>query len=174
ISIGLDAGARYDPPGKEGLASMTNAMLAKGVEGLDESAIAERLAMVGAERGGGAGDDRASLTLRTLSSPQELETGVATLQLMLSRPSFPEQILAREKERSAQSLREAQSKPGNIARRAFNQALYGTHPYGRDATPESIMAIGRDELLAFWRDNYTASRAVVSMIGAISREQAEQ
>jgi zinc protease len=174
ISIGLDAGGRYDPVGKEGLASMTNAMLAKGAGDLDESAMAERFAMVGAEHGGGAGDDRASVTLRTLSSPAELETAVSTLQLMLTRPSFPQTVLKREKERAVQGLREAQAKPGNIARRAFNQALYGAHPYGRDSTPASVEAVGREDLVAFWRDNYTASRAVVAMIGAITREQAAQ
>jgi hypothetical protein len=41
------------------------------IEGLDEAALAERFADLGASRGGGAGDDRASVSLRTLSSPRE-------------------------------------------------------------------------------------------------------
>ena len=33
VSLDFDAGARHDPPAKSGLASMTTAMLARGVEG---------------------------------------------------------------------------------------------------------------------------------------------
>ena len=57
LSITFDAGGRYSAPDRIGQASLTNAMLARGVPGLDESAIAEAFAAVGAERGGGASDD---------------------------------------------------------------------------------------------------------------------
>jgi zinc protease len=72
-----------------------------------------------------------------------------------------------------QALREAQTKPETIAQRAFAAAMYPRHPYGRSATPETVAALAREDLVAFHRDRYGASRAVVAMIGAISRAQAE-
>lgn len=174
VSVGFDAGGRYDPPGKDGLASLTNAMLARGTPELDESAIAERFAMAGAQRGGSAGDDRAAVSLRTLTSEPEISSAIATLEAILARPTFPADVLAREKDRIAQSLREAQAKPETIARREFGALLYPGHPYGRYATPETVQAIGRDDLIAFRDAHYGASRAVVAMIGAVSRRQAEE
>ena len=44
VSVAFDAGARFDPPGRDGLASLTNAQLAKGAGSLDENAIAEGFA----------------------------------------------------------------------------------------------------------------------------------
>lgn len=174
LSIVFDAGGRYGPADRVGLASLTNAMLDKGVPGLDENAIAEGFASVGAQRGGGASDDRASVSLRTLTSAQEMQAALELLERTLAEPTFPEAVLAREKERLVQALREAQTRPGTLAANAFSAALYPGHPYGRHATPDTVAAVTRAELQAFHQAHYAASRAVVAMIGAITREQAEQ
>ncbi|MCL4184211.1 MAG: insulinase family protein [Burkholderiaceae bacterium] len=173
VSLDFDAGGRFDPPVRKGLASVTNAMLARGAGDLDETAISEGFARVGAQRGGGAGDDRASVTLRTLVSEPELGEALALLARMVAQPTFPAAILAREKERVIQSIRESETRPATIAQRTFYRLLYGEHPYGAYATPETVAAIGRDDLVAFHRAHYGARRAVVSMIGAISRERAQ-
>ncbi|MEB2351365.1 MAG: pitrilysin family protein [Burkholderiaceae bacterium] len=173
VSLDFDAGSRLDPPGREGLASLANAMLARGAAGLDESAISEGFERVGAQRGGGAGDDRASVTLRTLASEPELDEAIGLLARVVSRPDFPEAVLAREKERTIQALREAGTKPETIAQRTLDRAMYGSHPYGAHAEPASVTAIGRDDILAFHRDHYDAPSTVVSIIGAIGRERAQ-
>ena len=174
ISVGFDAGDRYDPPGKSGVAALTVAMLAKGIPGAGEAEIAERFARVGAQRGGSAGDDRAAVSLRSLTSEPELSSALATLERVLAAPTFPAEVLAREKERTIQSLREAATRPDAIARREFARLLYPRHPYGVTPTPESVAAIGRDDLVRFHRAHFSASRAVVAMIGAVTREQAER
>ncbi len=173
VNIDLDAGARFDPRGREGLASLTQAMLSRGIDTLDEAAIAEAFARIGAQRGGGVGDDRTSLSLRTLTSEAELRQAVSLLTAIIARPSFPANVLAREKERVTQAIRESESKPETIVQRTFGRLLYPQHPYGDYNTVESINAISRDDLLAFHKSFYGARRAVVSMIGAITRQQAE-
>ncbi len=173
VNVDFDAGARHDPAGKSGLASMTTAMLARGVEGLDEATLAERFADLGASRGGGAGDDRASLSLRTLASPRERDAAVELLARIASSPTFPATLLERERERTIQGLREALVRPEAIAQRTFNALAYPSHPYGAEPTPESIAAIRREDLVAFHRARFGASGAVVSMIGAITRGEAE-
>lgn len=111
INVDFDAGGRYDPPAKAGLASMTAGLLGKGVPGLDENAIAERFADLGAQRGGGAGDDRASFSVRTLTSERQLSGTLALFEQTLSQPQFPAGVFARQKEQVVQALREAETKP---------------------------------------------------------------
>jgi len=173
VSLDFDAGGRLDPPGRKGLATVTNSMLSRGAGGLDELAISEGFARIGAQRGGGAGDDRASVTLRTLTSEPELAEALALLARVVSQPAFPAEVLSREKERVIQSIRESETKPETIAQRTFDGLLYGEHPYGAHPTVETVGAIGRDDLVAFHRGHYGARNAVVSMIGAISRERAQ-
>jgi zinc protease len=174
VAVAFDAGASRDPAGRSGVASFTNALMARGVTGLDEAAIAERFASLGAERGGGAGDDRATLSLRTLTSPAELQVSLELFERILATPTFPAEVLERERQRSIQSLREAMTRPDHLAQRAFGKALYGDHPYGRSSSVESVAQITRDDLLSFWSSHYSAPRAVVAPIGAISRAQAEE
>jgi zinc protease len=173
VNVDFDAGSRRDPANRSGVASLTAAMLARGVEGFDEAALADRFADLGALRGGGAADDRASLSLRTLSSQQERDQAIELLALIAARPTFPAPLLERERERAIQRLREALVRPDSIAQRTFSTLLYPGHPYGNQATPESVAAITRDDLVDHHRRHYGASRAVVSMIGAISRQEAE-
>ena len=173
VNIDFDAGSRHDPAGKDGLASMTAGMLARGTEGLDESMIADRLADLGALRGGNADDDRLSMSVRTLSSRTERDAAIDLLARLVSKPTFPEPLLAREKERSLQNLRESLTQPGSIAQRSFYPLVYPNHPYGTLADEKSIDAVRRDDLVAFHRERFGPQTAVISMVGAISRTEAE-
>ncbi len=176
FSIEFDAGSRYDPPGRSGLAALTNSMLARGIDGassLDEAGIAEGFARIGAQRGGGASDDRAGVSLRTLVSEPELGQAVDLVARVLTQPAFSQTVLEREQERSIQAIREAATKPAAIANRAFGELLYPAHPYGVEPSEASVAAITREDLVRFHRDHYDASRAVVAIIGAVTRERAE-
>ena len=174
IDVSFAAGGARDPAGKAGLAAMTQGMLDAGAGDLDEEAISERLGDIAARLGGSSDSDRASLTLRTLSYPKERDAALGLLRLALTRPSFPEAVLAREKARTVAAIREADTKPDAIAAKRFAAAIYPGHPYGASATVESVAGIARDDLVAFHRDHYSARRSVVSIIGDVTRAEAER
>ncbi len=178
LNIDFDAGSRYDPAAKSGLALMTQGLLALGAtvgaETLTEQQIADRFADAGAQRGGSADLDRAGVSVRTLSSKPERGAVFDLLAGMLSAPAFSEAVLTREKARRIAAIKEEETKPEVIADRAFDRALYGEHPYGRNQTAPTIEAITRGDLQAFYAANYTARRAVVAIIGDLSRAEAEE
>lgn len=182
ISVEFDAGSRRDPEGKAGTASLTNAMLARGLResteptaepALSEAQISDALADTAAQRGGGVGLDRGGASLRTLSSRVERETSVNLLARILAHPSFPENFLARDKARVIAAIKEDETKPESIGSKAFWRLLYGDHPYGKQETVPSIEAITREDLVAFHRRHYVANNAVIAMIGDISRADAD-
>lgn len=173
VSIAFDAGSRFDPPGKAGLAGWVVGMLARGSEGLDEAAIAERVADLGAIRGGSADDDRATVSMRMLASEKERVAAIDLLSRLISRPTFPAALLERERERSLQSLKESLTKPEVIAGRAFYPRVFGSHPYGVTQSAENLLAIQRDDLVDFHQARFGPAGAVIAMVGAISREQAQ-
>ncbi|PLQ02199.1 M16 family metallopeptidase [Cupriavidus pauculus] len=180
VNIDFDAGSRYDPPGKSGLATLTAALLDKGANAQDgqparnEAQVADAFADTGADFGGAAGGDRGGIGLRTLTAPSEREQSLRLAGQLIKAPAYPDAVVAREKQRLITAIREGDTRPGVIADKTLSKAIYPTHPYGVSATPESVGSITRDDLLKFWRDNYTAKRAVVTLIGAIDRKQAEQ
>jgi len=67
VQIDFDAGSRRDPAAQAGLASATASMMSRGLlarsgePALDENALSEAWADLGASFGGSAGSDRMSL-----------------------------------------------------------------------------------------------------------------
>ena len=173
VQVDFAAGAMFDPAGKSGLAALTRATLDNGAGQRDETAIAEQLADIGANLGGGADTDRASVTLRTLSATDKRDPALAILKDVLSAPRFESAILEREKARTIAALKDALTRPDSIASRAFWAALYPTHPYGRQTTPESVATLTRNDVAGFHARYYNAANARITLVGDLSRAEAE-
>ncbi|KYC29067.1 putative peptidase M16 [Sterolibacterium denitrificans] len=177
VRIDFGAGSAFDPPGKAGLAALTSGLLDSGatLDGreYDEERIAEKLADLAASLGGSADIDRAGLSLRTLATLPERTAALALMRAMLTAPSFPAAALEREKTRAAAAIEEAETRPAAIAARRFQQALYPDHPYGAVPTVASIASITREDVVGYWRAHFGAPHAVISIIGAVTRAEAE-
>ncbi|MFZ5483217.1 MAG: M16 family metallopeptidase [Pseudomonadota bacterium] len=175
VSVAFAAGSAYDPLGRPGVANLTRHLLNLGAGELDEQQIAERLADVGAQLGGFFDADRAGVTLRILSSARERESALAILTTVLARPTFPDAVVEREKARAMANLREAATKPEFLGERAFQAAVFGTHPYAQPetGTPESVASVSRADLVAFHSGHYRAANLVVAIMGDIDRAGAE-
>ncbi|TSE29511.1 putative zinc protease [Tepidimonas thermarum] len=179
VRLEADGGSRRDPVGQAGLAAATALMLGRGIEArdgqpaLDENALVEAWADLGAQWSATATLDRFSVTLRTLTRPDLLERAVALAARQLAAPSFDAAVWARERERLVAAWREAQTQPDTLAQRRFAEAVYRGHPYGAEATPETWAAIDRAALQAFYRRHAQACGARITLVGAIGREQAD-
>jgi zinc protease len=174
IQVDFAAGSMFDPAGKSGLAALTRGALDLGAGQFDETAIAEQMADIGASLAGGADTDRANVALRTLSAKDKRDPALTILKSVLHAPLFDAAIFEREKARTIAGLKEAMTRPDSIAGKAFWAAMYPKHPYGRQATPESVAALSRDDLAAFHARYYNAANASITLVGDLSRAEAEQ
>ena len=175
VAVDVDAGSRRDTPEKAGRAALTVHLLQLGAGGMNDDEIARKLADIGAEMGESFDPDRAGYRLRTLSSPRERDQALDILAKVLQQPSFPETVLTREKARTIAGLKEAETRPENIAEKAFFKAIYGNHPYALLGNGEvrTVSKLTRQDLIDFYEAHYAASGAVVSLIGDVTRAQAE-
>ncbi|MBN8442236.1 MAG: insulinase family protein [Thauera sp.] len=174
IQIDFPAGSAAEPADKAGLASLTRSLLDAGAGELDEQAIADRAADIGAQIGGGTDDDRSNLSIRSLSSVAERDAAIELAATLLTRPTFPADILERERARAIAGLKEALTKPATLAERRFTALVFAGHPYGNLTTPETLSAISRDDIIAFHRSRYAANRASITIVGDVDRAAAEQ
>ena len=98
----------------------------------------------------------------------DLETpALDILRNVLSSPQFQLEVIEREKARSIVAIKESLTRPATIAGNAFWSAMYPAHPYGRQPTVESIASLERADLEGFYRANYSARRAVVTIVGDV-------
>lgn len=178
VRVVFDAGSARDG-GKPGLAALTSGLLddgAKTADGeLNADQIAERFADLGAQFGTGADRDTASVSLRSLTKPELLQPALQAVAAILTQPGFPQAGFEREQSRVLTQLQAQEQSPGEIAGKAFFKAVYGEHPYATQAlgNPDSIKQLTRDDLIAFHNSYYVARNAVVAIVGAVTRKEAE-
>ena len=179
VQIDFDAGDRRDPADKAGLASVTAAMASRGIRAsaagpaLDENALGEAWADLGASFGASAGNDRMGFSLRSLTDPELLPRVIALAARQLGAPAFPAAVWQREREQMIASIKESDTRPATIAAKAFAAAVYGDHPYGFRPTEASLSAIGVDDMRVLYQRAIRPCRAKVSVVGDVSREQAD-
>lgn len=179
VQIDFDAGSRRDPAAQAGLASAVAAMSSKGVKGsgaeppLDENALGEAWADLGASFEAGADNDALHYTLRSLTDPPLLDKAARLAARQIGEPSFPADVWPRDRARWSASLKEALTRPSTVAGQAFASAVYGSHPYGARTTEETLARINVADMQAFHNQYIGACRAKVSIVGAVSRAQAQ-
>lgn len=140
---------------------------------MDENALGEAWADLGAMLGASAGGDRFSVTLRTLTMPDVLQGALKLAARQLAEPAFLPEVWVAERARFIASIKEANTRPGTVAQRTYGRAVYGPHPYGQEAHEASLQAIEVADLRQFHERHLQVCRARVSIVGALNRAQAQ-
>ena len=169
IKVTVQAGPLWEPEDRAGLANLTTSLLTRGTATRTAAQIDEAVDFIGASLSSGAERDSTDvdLTIRKKDLPKGLEL----LADVLLHPAFAEAEIARKVREVRAALRKRQEDPGAVAGEAFNELVFGAHPYGRplEGTDASLAAITREDIVRFYRDHYAPERAFVTVVGDIDR-----
>ena len=174
VRVLFDAGSARDN-GLSGLASLTNGLLAEGAGGQTAQELAEHFESVGAQFENDSLRDMAIVGVRSLTDKTYLDTALATLSTVLNKPDFNQKEFDRELARMKVSVMAKKQSPATIGSEAFYKAVYGDHPYAAPSggTDESVEKLNLKAVKTFYQQYYVAKNALIVMVGAIDREQAE-
>ncbi len=179
VRLEFDAGGRRDPADKPGLSNLMAGATSDGVRAagqepaLSENGLSDAWADLGAAFGGSASADRLGFSLRSLTYPDLLAKAAALAARQMAEPAFPEAIWVRDRPKIIASLKEADTRPANVAGKAFAKAVYGSHPYGAETTEATLMRIGVKDFAAVHARAIRPCYATVSIVGAVNRTQAD-
>lgn len=179
IDLRFNAGSARDTSIRRegfGIASMTSTMLSQGSKSLDEDAFTQAVETLGINLNSRAYKDMFIVSLRSLSDDNHLIPAIDLMTQMLTEPSFDKQILARNKARLLVGLQQQKQDPSSLASLAFNQALYGDHPYAHPSsgTLESVPTIEQEDLLRFQKHYLVAENATLAMTGNLTLADAKK
>jgi zinc protease len=175
IQVVFNAGSASD--GQQfGLSALTADLLDTGAGKWNADEIAQRFESVGAQFGVSSSMDTTTVSLRTLTDKTLFDKALETMQVILTKPVFNQADFKREQRRTLSGLKQQEESPAALASIAFYNALYGTHPY---AHPESgviktVSAFKAADIRHFYQKFYVADNAIVVIVGALSKQQAEQ
>jgi zinc protease len=178
IEISIDAGDRYDPADKSGLATVAGQLMNYGARSdrglLTEAQIADEIADLGANVGISVSGERAIMRIRSLSRKDLRERAVQLAASMLSAPTYDPTILTREKQRMTTALLESETKPEVVLERRFRKLVYANYPLGNSPSVQTISNITATDLQQFHKRFYRGDRMIVSIVGDVSKSDASE
>ena len=172
LEISFAGGARLDPEGRAGLASMMAGLIDEGAGELDAVGFAKARDELSARFGFSAGRDAMEISARMLV--ETLEPSVALLALALASPRFDPEPVGRVRAQILSVIAESGTEPDTVAAEAWYAGAFPDHPYGRPTrgTAESVGAIARDDLVAARARLLTRANARIAVVGAIDASRA--
>src|SRR6185503_11914775 len=124
IVVYAHTGAYVEPPGKEGLASLTGYLLARGgIKSKTAEELEERLAFLAAQLNSAVGDTQGSVSLNLLS--KDLEEGLSILREVLTAPRFQEDKITLRKQQLLQAMRQRNDDSSAIDSREHGFLAFG-------------------------------------------------
>jgi zinc protease len=168
-SLVVRTGSDANPVGTPGLANFTAAMLDEGTATRNALQIADDVAQLGATLTTGSSMD--SSTVSTTALKKNFPGALALLADVALNPAFPAAEIDRQRASRLATLVQQRENPQQVAQRTLVSALFGPgHPYGfvEIGTAESNKAIVRDQLSAFWKQNFVPNNAALIVVGDIS------
>jgi len=171
VNLLIKASPFDEPSEKAGLASMTASMLTEGTKSRSSTEISDEIEFIGGSLGASAGSDNTTLSLTVLK--KDIEKGFDLMADVLLNPAFPAEELGRKKVLVKGSLKQSEEDPGYLAEKAFDEALYGDHPYGRPVpgTEKGIDAITQEDLRRFHSSYYLPNNSILSVVGDLTEKE---
>lgn len=132
--------------------------------------IAEDLQTMGASLNVGADADDLTLSGSVLST--QVAPFLELIAEVITSPTFPDDEVSIERDRSAQEVMLIRSQPAGLAQIALAKRLFGRHPYGEGLpTPETVMRVTPTQLRAFHKERVVPKGSVLVLVGDISPQR---
>ena len=169
----FQTGAASDPAGKEGLASMTAAMLAQG--GTREMTYKQIVdAMFPMATSVGARVDKEMTAFTAATHVDNLEQFYRLFRAMLLDPGWRQEDLNRLKDNAINYLRVTLrgNNDEELGKEALYLDLYRNHPYGwhNAGRVSGLQKIAIDDVKEFYRRNYSQANLTIGIAGGYPKD----
>jgi zinc protease len=171
MEFALEGGSSQDPIGKAGAATMLGGLMDEGAGALDAEAFHNAMDDKAIEISFSSDSDTFHGRLKTMT--RHVDAAFGLLKLALNEPRFDQDAIERVRAQMAASLRSEANDPDAMAAKAWREAAFPHHAYGRPSrgSQESVPAITRDDLVTMHRAMLQRTGLKIAVVGAIDRDR---
>lgn len=164
-------GQRVEDAASAGASTLLARMLTRGCGKLDAAQVADRVDRLGGAMAGVTGRNSFGVASEWLA--RTWKPGFELMADCILAPALYDAELTTERRLLLDDQAAQVDSPAQVAFRTFSEALYGDHPYARDAlgTPETISALSRTKLTAFYRERYPVSAMTLAIVGDVEVDE---
>ena len=174
IRVALKGGVLAETATDNGLCKLTARMLLKGTATRSAEQIAETIESVGGDLSYFAGHNSFGVAATALS--EDLPLALDLVADVLLQPSFPDDLLARERDVQLAEIKAEQDQILPAAQQLLRETLYAQHPYrfNVNGKPDTVAKLQRKDLVALHRRLVVPGNMVISIFGNVKADAAQK
>lgn len=165
IGIWIQAGTCDEAPEYNGVAHFVEHMVFKGTETRSSLEIADAIESLGGSINAFTSKELTCFYAQVLD--ENIEVALEILSDLVLHPRLDENDIEREKGVVLEEIMELEDTPSELVHEIFIQDLFKPHPLSFSilGTKETVQRLGREDILRFMSENYSANRVVVAAAG---------
>lgn len=165
VGIWVRTGSADESPEVNGYSHFVEHMVFKGTQEMSARQIAEEMDFLGGQMNAFTSKELTCFYTKVVEG--HLERAVQLLSGLVTRPSFPDGELQKEKGVILEEIAMGEDQPEDIVHEQLAEAMFGGHSLGRSilGPGENITSASRDSLLSFMKGRYLPENAVISVCG---------
>jgi predicted Zn-dependent peptidase len=173
VSVGVyvGVGSRDEPEALSGASHFLQHLQFNGTEERSARSISMGVDAVGGEMN--AFTSREHTAYYTRLPATQLAFGLDLLSDVIARPAFRPNEIDAEREVILEELLMAEDTPDDVLHMQLMEAVFPDHPLGRETLgmPDTIEALGRDEIAGFHAEHYRPTNLVVVAAGDLEHDR---
>jgi zinc protease len=168
VSIELSLGSTPRLEGeKAGLADFAGSLLMSGTATRSKDQLDREIDFIGANLSAGS----SSMYLSCLT--KHLDKGLDLMTDVLYNANFPESEVERIRKQNLSGMQSTKADAGEMATNATRAVNFPGHPLGEIMTEATLQNISREDLIAYYKTNFTPQGSYLVVVGDITRAQTE-
>ena len=172
MSVLVEAGSKYDPAAKAGLAYLTSLLIDEGAGEFNALQLSDEFEKMGSILSISADQDHINFSL--LSLTENFNHSTYLLGKILTDPRFDEKDFNREKKKVLDRILQLKDDAGYLASTVFEKIIFHNSCYespelGNSATVDHI---SNQDIIDFYKSAFTANNTKIILVGNIPVESA--
>lgn len=171
VGVWVGAGSRDEEPEVSGASHFLEHLLFKGTERRSALDISSQIEAVGGETNAYTAKEYTCYYARVLD--EDVPLALDVLGDVLTSSLLRDEDIETERGVILEEIAMQHDDPGDEIHDVFTTALFGDHPLARDiaGNEQTVAALGRSEILRFYRRRYTAPHMVVAAAGNVDHAE---
>ncbi len=153
---------------KAGLSGMAGSLIMSGTTNRSKDQLDKEIDYIGANLSA----DENSIFLSCLT--KHLDKGLTLMSDVLMNANFPQSEFDRIKKQNESELMSAKSDASTMARNAVVKVNFPNHPYSDVMTEATLNNISREDVVDYFKRNFTPKGSYLVVVGDINRQQTEE
>lgn len=172
MNLMINAGSKFDPDDKKGLAYLTSLVLDEGVDGLNALELSDEFDILGTNFNVSAENDLINLSLQCLS--ENFERSFELFSKVLLHPAFNEEDFLREKKKLITQILQSKDEPDYLADQLFDRLVLGDsnkYAFPVIGFENSVQSITRADVQDHFNKFFSPSNSILVIVGNYLKDE---